>query len=154
MKSILSVTLVMLSAPSLLAETLSQQSFRIEVDDGWVHSIEKGPRSHDGLGDLISIHHPDGAGVLKIQSYRVPNSVDPQRLREMTNVDGSEQLDWQSWGDFSGYQHSYSEKGLFHRQWWLTDDKTIVFFVYSTGAEPQQAEKNEISKIVHSITAN
>ena len=153
MKTLLSVTLLAV-APSLFAETLSQPSFRIEVDDGWVHSIEKGPQSQDGFGDLISIHHPNRAGVLKIQSYPVPNSVDPKRLREMTNVDWSEQLDWESWGDFSGYQHNYSEGGLFYRQWWLTGKKTIVFFVHSASAEPKQAEKNEINKIVRSITAN
>ena len=72
----------------------------------------------------------------------------------MTNVDWSEQLDWESWGDFSGYQYSYSEKGLFYRQWLLTGEKTIVIFVYSTDAEPKQVEKNEINKIVRSITAN
>ncbi len=72
----------------------------------------------------------------------------------MTNVDWSEQLDWESWGDFSGYRYNYSEDGLFYRQWWLTDVKTIVFFVYSAGTEPEQAEKNEINKIVRSITAN
>ena len=153
MKTLLSMTLFVL-APSLFAETLSQPSFRVEVDDGWVHSIEKGPRTQDGFGDLISIHHPDRTGVLKIQSDRAPGSVDPKRLREMTNVDWSKQLDWESWGDFSGYQHSYSEQGLFYRQWWLTDEKTIVFFVHSASAEPNHTEKNEIDKIVRSITVN
>lgn len=153
MKYFLSVTLFLL-APSLFAQTLSQPSYRVEVGDGWVHSIEKGSQSNAGFGNLVSIHHPDRDGILKIQSFRVPNSVEPKRLREMTNVDWSEQLDWESWGGFSGYQHSYFEKGLFHRQWWLTGNKTIVFFGYSASDEPKQAETNEIERIVRSITAN
>ena len=153
MKYFLSVTLVAL-APSLFAQTLSQPLFRVDVDDGWVHSIQKGPQSNAGWGDLMSIHHPNRTGVLKIQSYRVPNSVDPKRLREMTNVDWSDQLDWESWGDFLGYQYDYFENGLFHRQWWLAGEKALVFVGYSASAEPKQAEKNEINKIVRSLTAN
>ena len=153
MKYFLSVTLFAL-APGLFAQTLSQPLFRVDVDDGWVYSIEKRPQSPDGWGDLVSVHHPSRTGVLKILSFSLPNLVDPTRLREMTNVDWSEQLDWESWGDFSGYQYSYSEKGMFHRQWWLAGEKTIVIFVYSAGAEPKQVEKNEINKIVRSITAN
>ncbi len=72
MKYFLSVTLVAL-APSLFAQTLSQPLFRVDVDDGWVHSIQKGPQSNAGWGDLMSIHHPNRTGVLKIQSYRVPD---------------------------------------------------------------------------------
>lgn len=147
---ILLVTLFALT-PSLFAETLSQPSFRIELADGWVPSIRK---THDGLGDRISVHHPRRTGVLKFQSYRAPNSVDPKTLREMTNVDSSEQLDWESWGDFSGYQYSYHEEGVFYRQWWLADKKTIVFFVHSAKGEPKETEKREIDKIVLSLTAN
>ena len=140
-------------APSLFAETLSQPFFRIEVDDGWVYSIKKGPQAQDLIswGDVITIHHVDRPGVLKIRSLRVP-TVDPMRLRELTNVDWSVQLDWESWGGhFSGYQHNYPENGSFHRQWWLTDGKTIAIFVHSSGVESNQAEINEIDQIVRSI---
>lgn len=147
---ILLVTLFTLT-PSLFAETLSLPSFRIEIDDGWVPSIQK---THDGLGDRISVRHPNRIGVLKIQSYRASKSVDPRTLRELTNVDWSEQLDWESWGEFSGYQYSYFEEGVFYRQWWLTHNKTIVFFVHSAGAEPNETEKREIDEIVRSVTAN
>ena len=135
-------------APSLFAETLCQPSFRIEVDDGWVHSVNKGSQAL--FGNLINIHHPNRSGTLKVQSLRAP-IVDPERLREMTNVDWSKQLDWESWGDFAGYQHNYFEKGSFHRQWWLTDGKTIVLFIHSSRVESKPAEKSEIDKIVRSI---
>jgi hypothetical protein len=72
----------------------------------------------------------------------------------MTNVDYSEQLAWESWGDFSGYQYRYAESDSFYHQWWLTDEKTIVFFVYSAEVEPNQAEENEIKTIVRSLRAN
>ena len=153
MKVFLSIALFAL-APSIFAQTLSQPFYRVEVGDGWVHSIEKGAQSVAGFGNWISIHHPGRDGTLKILSFRAPIPVDPKRLRELTNVDWSEQLDWESWGGFSGYQYSYFEKGLFHRQWWLTHKKTIVFFVYSASGEPKQAETNEIERIVRSITAN
>ncbi len=137
----------LLLAPGLFAGTLSQPYFRIEVDDGWVHSTNKTTQAQD---DLISMHHPNRPGVLKIQSLRAP-TVSPERLRLLTNVDSSEQLDWESWGDFSGYRRSYFEKGSFHRQWWLTDGKTVVIFVQSSGIDSNQAEINEIDAIVRSI---
>ncbi len=47
------------------AETLAVPSFQIEVEDGWVHSIERGPQANPEWGDLISIYHPNGNGILK-----------------------------------------------------------------------------------------
>ena len=138
-------------APSLFAETLSQPSFRIEVADGWVHSTNKRTQTPDDFGNLISIHHPNRPGVLKIQSLRAP-AVSSERLRLLTNVDGSEQLDWESWGDFSGYQHSYFERGSLHRQWWLTDGQTVVTFVHSSWVESNQAEMNEIDNALRDAT--
>ena len=72
----------------------------------------------------------------------------------MTNVDWSEQLDWESWGDFAGYQHSYSEEGRFYRQWWLANESTVVFFVHSARDQTTQSEQQEINRIVRSIASN
>ena len=41
------------------AETLFMPPLRIEVKDGWVHSIEKAAQAHHDPEDLISIHHPN-----------------------------------------------------------------------------------------------
>ena len=79
---ILVTALLVALTPSLFAETLSQAFFRIEVDDGWVYSIKKGPQAQDDLfswGDAISIHHPNQPGVLEIRSLRAP-TVSPERL--------------------------------------------------------------------------
>lgn len=79
------------------AETLSFPSFRIEVGDGWVHSIERGAQAHYDWGDLISLYDPNGVGILKMQSYSAPDSVSKEILRNMTNVDSSKPLTWQNW---------------------------------------------------------
>ncbi len=154
MKQVVAATFLLSLAPSLLAETLSQPLFRIDIDDGWSHTIEEGAHTQGDWGDLVNVQHPGRSGVLKIRSFRAPASVNPGKLREMTNVDYSEQLAWESWGDFSGYQYRYAEAGSFFHQWWLTDEKTIVFFVYSAEVEPNQAEENEIKTIVRSLRAN
>lgn len=133
-------------APNLFAATLSQPHFQIELEDGWTHSGK--------AREPISIHHPNGGGVLEVRSFRAPGAVNPDALREMTNVDWSEALDWETWGDFSGYRYSYSEGGTFFRQWWLTDKSTVVLLVYSTTTEPNQSEKDAIDRIVRSLKAN
>jgi hypothetical protein len=153
MKGILCLTLLTVSS-SLFGATLSQPFYKITMDDGWVHAIEQGHRSSDGSRDMISIRHPDRSDVLKLQSFRAPDPIDRETLRAMTNVEWSVQLEWEAWGDFTGYQHSYSENGLFYRQWWLTNDLTIVFFVHSTTVELDETSQGEIDKIVRSITAN
>ncbi len=153
MKNVLAAALWML-APILCAETVSQPAYRINLDNGWVHRTDNTAPHNDGFGDLIRIYNPNRSGVLSIQSFSAPDSVNPHVLRELTNVAWSEQLDWESWGDFSGYRYSYAEAGAFYRQWWLTDDATILFFVYRSSVEPLQAENNEINQIVRSITAN
>ena len=86
MKTLLAIAIVGITTISN-AETLSFPSFWIEVEDGWVHSIERGPQAQHEFGDLISIYHPNGNGILKMQFYSTPDFVSQERLRNMTNVD-------------------------------------------------------------------
>lgn len=134
------------------AETLSFPTFRIEVEDDWVHSIDGGPQAHHELGELIRIYHPNGNGILKMQSYSAPDFFSQEVLRNMTNVDSSTPLTWQNWGDYSGYQYNYLERGSFYRQWWLANERTIIFIVYDSNTESDDIEIDEINKIVKSIT--
>jgi len=136
------------------AETLSFPSFRIEVEDGWVHSVERGPQANPEWGELISVYYPDGNGILKIRSFNAPDFVSKEILRNLTNVAASTPLIWQNWGDYSGYQYDYLERDSFYRQWWLAIEKTIIFFVYESNTESKDIEIDEINKIVDSITVN
>ena len=136
------------------AETLAFPSFRIEVEDGWAHSIERGPQASLEGGDQISIYDPDGNGILTILSFSAPDMVSKDILRNITNVEWSTPLFWQNWGDHSGYQYDYLERGSFYRQWWLANERTIIFFVYKSNTESKDIEIDEINKIVDSITVN
>ena len=89
-----------------------------------------------------------------MQTYGAPDIVSREILRNMTNVDSSLPLTWQSWGDYSGYQYDYLENGSFYRQWWLTDERTIIFITYHCDAKSRDIEIDEISNIVNSITVN
>ncbi len=151
MRTLLAIAVFGMTTSSI-AETLSFPSFRIEVEDGWMHSIERGPQAHHELGDLISIYHPNGNGILKMQFYSTPDLVSQERLRNMTNVEWSTPLFWQNWGDYSGYQYDYLESGSFYRQWWLANETGIVFIVYDSNTESKDIEIDEINKIVNSIT--
>ncbi len=153
MKTFLAIAIFGITTTSN-AETLSFPSFRIEVEDGWVHSLERGPQAHSELGELINIYHPNGNGILKMQSYSAPDFVSEEILRNMTNVALSTPLTWQNWGDYSGYQYDYSEGGSFYRQWWLANERTIIFIVYDSDTESRDIEIDEIDKIVNSITVN
>ena len=153
MKTLLAIAIFGLSMSSS-AETLAVSSFQIEVEDGWVHSIERGPQAHHEWGDRISIYHPNGNGILKVQFYSTPYLVGKDRLRNMTNVEWSIPLVWQNWGDNSGYQYDYSERGSFYRQWWLADEYGIIIIVYNSNTESKNIEIDEINDIVSSITVN
>ena len=153
MKILLVIAIFGLTTSSY-AETLSFPSFRIEVEDGWVHSIERGPQAPHVWGDLISIYHPNGNGILNVRFFSTPFLVSKDRLRNITNVEWSTPLDWQIWGDNSGYQYDYWERGSFYRQWWLVNDRTIIFFVYKSSTESRDIEIDEINEIVNSITGN
>lgn len=133
------------------AEILAFPSFQLEVEDDWAHSVQNGEQVHDEAGSLISIYHPDGNGVLKIRRYTAPIIVGRETLRNMTNVDSSTLLTWQAWGDYSGYQHDYSEGGSFYRQWWLANEMTIMLIVYESATESADVEFEQVSKIVNSI---
>ncbi len=131
------------------AETLSFPSFRIEIQDGWEHSIENRPG--DDSRSVISLRHPNGVGVLKMGSYDGPAVVSEDILRNMTNLESSIPLTWQNWGDYSGYQYDYLERRSFYRQWWLANERTIIFITYQCDPESKDIETEEIDRIVRSI---
>ena len=133
------------------AEILTFPSFQLEVEESWAHSVENGAQAHAAAGSLISVYHPAGNGILKIRRYTAPSIVGKGTLRNMTNVDSSTPLTWQAWGDYSGYQHDYSEGDSFYRQWWLTHEMTIILIVYESTADLGDIESDQISKIVNSI---
>ena len=136
------------------AETLSFASFRIEVEDGWVHSIASELQPHHDWGALISIDSPNDIGKLSLQSYDAPDFVSKEILRNMTNVDSSKPIAWQNWGDLSGYQYDYIESDSFYRQWWLAHERTIVFITYICNVEFKDIETDQVNKIVSSISAS
>jgi len=153
MKALLAIAIFGITAASN-AETLSFSSFRIEVGDGWVHNLEKGPQAHNAMANLVNIYNPNGIGILKMQPYSAPDFVSRGILRNLTNVDLSTPLTWQDWGDYSGYQYDYSEGDTFYRQWWLVNERTIMLIVYDSDTESTDIENDEINKIVNSITVN
>ena len=149
MKYILAIIISAITT-SLNAETLSFPSFQIEIQDGWEHSIEN--KSDDDRKSIISLRHPNGVGILKMQSYDANAVVSKDILRNLTNLESSIPLAWQNWGDYSGYQYSYIENDLYYRQWWLTNGRTIVFAVYQCDPESKGIETELIDKIVRSIS--
>jgi hypothetical protein len=153
MKTLLAIAIAGITTISN-AETLSFPSFRIEVEDGWVHNLERESQAHSELGELIVIYHPNRNGVLKIQPYNAPDFVSRAILRNMTNVESPTTLAWRQWGDYSGFQYDYAEGGSFYRQWWLTNERTIIFIVYESNIESRNIEIDEINKMVNSITVN
>ena len=152
MKILLAISIVGIATTSI-AETLSFPFFRIEVEEGWAHSLETKSDAQNEDGEPVTIYHPNGTGTLKMQSYAAPDSVDKEILRNLTNIDSSIPLAWQNWGDYSGYQYDYSEGDSFYRQWWIVNDRTIIFIVYDSNTESGDFEIDEINKVVHSITA-
>ena len=138
-------------ATSSLAETLYLPSFRVEVTDHWAYSIQTSSHAHDGWGDLVVVEYPNGTGMLKLRAFAAPELVSQTVLRELTNVDFSQPLAWQNWGDYSGYQFDYQEKDSFYRQWWLAHESTIIFVTYDSSSEPRDIEIDEINEIVNSI---
>jgi len=134
---------------NLNAETLSFPSFQIEIQDDWERSIDNRPV--DDLLSMISLRRPNGVGVLKIGFYDTRAVVSEDALRNLTNLDFSIPLTWQSWGDYSGYQYDYSESGSFFRPWWLTNEGTIIVVTYQCDPESKDIETEEIDNIVRSI---
>ncbi len=148
MKYVLAIVISTMTA-NLNAETLSFPSFQIEIQDDWERSIDNRPV--DDLLSMISLRRPSGVGVLKIGLYDARAVVSEDALRNLTNLDLSIPLTWQSWGDYSGYQYDYSESGSFFRQWWLTNEGTIIFVTYQCDPESKDIETEEIDDIVRSI---
>jgi len=97
MKTLLAIAIFGITAASN-AETLSFPYFRIEVGDGWVHNLEKGPQAHNAMANLVKFYNSNGIGILKMQPYSAPDFVSREILRNLTNVDLSTPLTWQDWG--------------------------------------------------------
>jgi hypothetical protein len=115
------------------------------LPEGWHHEKEM------NAGRLtVNVYHPDSPGVLKLSSMKIPSPTTTERLRNLTNVDLSLDLEWQTWGDYSGYQYDYSEKGKSFRQWWLMNEEEILFLVYMSDVR-DPADNDVVNGIVASI---
>ena len=137
---------------NLNAERLSFPFFLIEIPDSWEQSIEKGP--NENSVSVISVRDHNGPGILRMRSYDAPNAVSEDRLRNLANVGPSTPLAWKRWGDYAGYQHNYTENRVFYRQWWIANDRTILFITYQCDPGSRDIETEKIDKIVHSLTVN
>ena len=133
--------------PDVLAELEAWEAERGVVRR---RQFESRPQLENATSYEIQI----GDGVLKIHSFSAPIDVDENRLRNLTNVDRSTPLTLQDWGDFSGYQYDYAERGSFFRQWWLMKQKTMMFIVFESRVALDDAVSDEIDRIVNSVTVN
>ena len=147
-KRVLAILILGFAAGSS-AETLTFPAFSIDVATDWKYGIEE----HGEWGELISIHRSDGVGVLKLQPWVAPADVSQGMLRNLTNMEPTK-LKWQEWGDLSGYQYSYAERGSFYKHWWLTNERTVLFVVYECDADSQGIEVEAIDEMVSSIRMN
>jgi hypothetical protein len=139
-------------AMGAMAESVSVDAFKIEIEDGWVHLIEPAPASDPNRGESIRIHHPNGPGVLDIGSYASHGPVQPEVLRNLTNVPLTTPLTLQRWGDFSVYQHDYVEGTSFLRQWWLANDNVVILVTYKCEVEMRELETDVIDAMVRSLS--
>jgi hypothetical protein len=157
MRTILARTTLALVASAVamgaLAESVSVDAFQIEIEDGWVPLIEPAHASDSSWGDSIRIHNPNGPGVLDIGSMASHGPVQPEVLRNLTNLPLTIPLTLQRWGDFSGYQHDYVEGASFLRQWWLANDSVVIFVTYKCSVEMRELETDAIDAMVSSLSA-
>ena len=150
-KNLLAIIIFSISV-NINAEISSFRSFDIEIPDTWEQRVETA--ANGGSASVISLWDPNGAGILRLGSYDAPGIVSQDGLRNLTNLETSIPLAWERRGDFAGYQHSYTENGVFYRQWWLTRERTILLITYQCDPESRNIELAVIDKIVHSITAS
>ena len=147
------------------AETLELPMFTIEIPDGWTHSITEPASTQNGSAQLtartslassslVSVTSTSGRGDLRIHALAVPvgmEAVDEVSLRRLTNLDSRIDLEWQSWGNGSGYQFSYIENNSFHMQWWITNGQTILLASYSSDSGPSDSVIGEVDAMLDSI---
>ena len=137
-----------------ITETVTFPNFQIVIPAQWEHSIVQRRTSATQFGGLVTIRRANGVGTLNMQSFVAADEVDRDTLRLLTNVDSATVLDWQKWGDFSGYQYSYTENGWFFKQWWLVNFGTTVFITYKCEDGRQGEEIQQIDEIINSIKSN
>ena len=146
-------TAILLFASSAVAQTLSIGSVQVELANGWIHSVKGAAALDARLDDRVTIRNPGGVGDVTIQTLAAPENVSAQALRLLTNVEETEPLTMQVWGDYSGYQHDFVENEVFYRIWWLARDEQLVFVTYQCTAELLGSEIHDVEQIVLSLRA-
>ena len=143
--------LVLVLGLSDQAAALAFDTLQMDLAPGWGHRIDP---NGAGEGSTVTIHDPAGVGELKLRTLVVPAPISPEALRQLTNVPMTEPLNVQRWGDFSGYQHDYSEGGAFYRTWWLARDNRLVFATYQCDTADAGTETGSIDWMMRSLSAN
>jgi len=122
---------------------------RINLPSGWLFGVESLRNRYQE--DVVTARHPDGTGLLQVQSLVLPEPIGQDVLRNMTNVDLSVTLPFDNWGDYSGYQYDYVERGAYFRQWWLADGQTLVLITYQSLVELSNSDIQEVDEVVRSL---
>ena len=131
-------------------EPLAFGYFQMELRKDWLHRVEKA-QPVAGWGEQITIEGPAGVGKLQIRSFIAPIAVKTDVLRNMTNVASSIELTMRRWGDFAGFDYEYVETKVSYRQWWLANDRTMIFITYHRRDDSIDVEIDEIDTIVNSL---
>ncbi len=144
--------LLITATSSSHAWTLNLNLYRMDIPDGWTHSIDE--TAGKEWGDLVTLRPLDEDGDLKIMSYHAPVAITQDRLRSMTNVDRRINLAWQHWGEFAGYQYAYEEQGSFHLQWFLVNGHTLLLVTYQGDPTTKDRVAADLNQMIRSLAVN
>lgn len=138
--------LLVFSMNSLATQEISFPSFNVSIPEKWVYEESEG---------VASIFSGDSVGVLQISGYKFPDNVTKKELFDLTGLEEKDrsQVEWQKWGEYSGYQLIYSEGDRFWRKWFLSNEKSLVFVTYNCELEDKDKNLEYINNIVDSLDA-
>ena len=120
----------------------------MEIPEGWSYETAILPNEQV----VTRIFHPDKEGTFQIGLIiSLPKTPTQSRMRLLTNLDSSVVLNWQKWGNSSGYHYEHAEQGKFYRQWWLTNHNRILAVVYSSMTNDESL-RGVVDEMVKSLT--
>ena len=134
------------SDSEMAAQIYRSDWWSITLPAGWTNRIE--PK-------CVSFRNEPPLGVLQVSAARKPSgNATLQDLYDLATDANKPARDFQTLvkGEHSGIFTEYVRGELFWSEWWLGSGATVVYLTYNVLATLQEAEIEDIRRIVESVS--
>jgi len=127
------------------SDTFKAPKWSIQLEENWESEISE---------ECYSFFNPEGYGALQISDYTKDTTITNEDIIDLIEFSDEEKLHLGKvrFGDFEGLTLIYkNEENNFWRNFWLRNNKLLLFVTYNCDDEDKDYETEVVNKMLSSL---